>query len=375
MSDLMEPNELDTEILAPFDVEAGDEPNGARVGTLYVGIDLGTSRSAIAASNGVREVVGSVVGWPKDTVARKLVGKPVVFGDEALEHRLSCDVIRPLADGNLSYTELNGAERERSIAGAEALLGEIVRLARPRKDQLVYAVIGAPAEATAKNKQAILDRAREAGIDAAMVVSEPFAVAYAIDALDDAIVIDIGAGTIDLCRLHGTLPEVEDQVTISKAGDFVDAELARLIAERHPEAQFTINMIKKAKERFSGVVESGERAIVEFPVNGKPTPIDVTEEVREAVSLLVPAILEGIQTLVASFDPEFQHRIRNRVFVGGGGSQVFGLRQALESGMEEIGGGKVFLVDEPVYAGANGGLKLAREMPDGYWEQLCRDRS
>ncbi len=360
----------DTEIMDTIPAELFDSASGPQTGTVYLGIDLGTSRSAVATSNGVREVVGSVVGWPIDAVAARLVGKSVVFGDEALENRLSCDVIRPLADGNLSYPDLTGEERERSQHAAVKLLEEIVRLARVRKDQLVYAVIGAPAEATGINKQAILDRAREAGIDAAMVVSEPFSVAYAIDALDDAIVVDIGAGTIDICRLHGTLPEVEDQVTISKAGDFVDQQLADLIAKRHPEAQFTINMIKKAKERFSGVVDSDERAIVTFPVNGKPTELDVTDEMRQAVGLLVPEILEGVQRLVSSFDPEFQHRIRGRVYIGGGGSQIFGLRRALEEGMESIGGGNVFLVDEPVYAGANGGLKLAREMPASYWDSL-----
>ena len=34
--------------------------------TLCVGIDLGTSRSAISASNGERHVVESYVGWPID---------------------------------------------------------------------------------------------------------------------------------------------------------------------------------------------------------------------------------------------------------------------------------------------------------------------
>ena len=46
--------------------------------TLCVGIDLGTSRSSISASNGERHVVDSYVGWPVDMVARKLVQKPVV---------------------------------------------------------------------------------------------------------------------------------------------------------------------------------------------------------------------------------------------------------------------------------------------------------
>lgn len=338
---------------------------------LYVGIDLGTSRSAVAASNGVREVVASVVGWPRDSVSSKMHrGRTVLFGDEALEHRLSCDVVFPLADGNLVFPDLVGPDQQQSRQAAVQLMEHLVELAQPAKDQLVFAVIGAPAEATANNKQAILEMAREAGIDAAMVVSEPFSVAYAVDALDESIIIDIGAGTIDLCRMHGTLPSADDQLTISKAGNFIDRELANLIRERHPEVQFTINMIKKAKERFSGVVDSGERALVTFPIKGKPTELDVTEEIQTAVKLIVPEILDAIQELVATFDPEFQERIRQRVFVAGGGSQIFGLRKALEMGMSEIGGGQVFLVDEPVFSGCNGALKLSQEMPDEHWKKL-----
>ena len=42
---------------------------------LCVGIDLGTSRSSISASNGERHVIDSYVGWPLDMVARKIVKK------------------------------------------------------------------------------------------------------------------------------------------------------------------------------------------------------------------------------------------------------------------------------------------------------------
>ncbi len=337
---------------------------------LYVGVDLGTSRSAVACSNGVRECIGSVVGWPKDTVSRKVLGSEPLLGDEALERRLSLDVVFPLADGNLRFPSMSGEEREKARRAGVTLVSHLMKLSRPRKDQLVYAVIGAPAEATQNDKQAIIELAQEAGIDSVMVVSEPFSVAYGIDALDDALVIDIGAGTIDLCRMHGTLPEKGDQVTISKAGNFIDSELAKLIAKRFPEAQFTINMVKKAKERFSGIVESSDRALVTFPVNGKPTQLDITAEVQQAVGLIVPEIIAALRRLVASFDPEFQSRLRSRVFVSGGGSQIFGLQKALEAGLEELGGGKVFLVEEPVFAGANGALKLAREMPQDYWEKL-----
>ena len=44
----------------------------------------------------MRETVASYVGYPKDVVSRKLLKKDVLFGDEALEKRLSLDFYRPL---------------------------------------------------------------------------------------------------------------------------------------------------------------------------------------------------------------------------------------------------------------------------------------
>ena len=50
---------------------------------MIVGIDLGTSRSAISASNGKKKWVESYVGWPKDFIAKKVVGAPILFGENA----------------------------------------------------------------------------------------------------------------------------------------------------------------------------------------------------------------------------------------------------------------------------------------------------
>ncbi len=68
-------------------------------GALFVGIDLGTSRASIAASNGVREVVPTYVGYPKDNISEELLGAEPLFGELALKHRLSVELIRPLAHG------------------------------------------------------------------------------------------------------------------------------------------------------------------------------------------------------------------------------------------------------------------------------------
>jgi hypothetical protein len=71
--------------------------------------------------------------------------------------------------------------------------------------------------------------------------------------LDDALVIDIGAGTTDLCRMHGTMPEESDQITTTYAGDYVDTQLSAAIAKKYPQAQFTVQMIKEIKEKHSFV--------------------------------------------------------------------------------------------------------------------------
>ena len=47
-----------------------------------------------------------------------------------------------------------------------------------------------------------------------MIISEPFAVAYALDMIEHTLVIDIGAGTADLCRVYGTIPVLETRCTL-----------------------------------------------------------------------------------------------------------------------------------------------------------------
>src|SRR6185436_1567693 len=114
------------------------------------------------------------------------------------------------------------------------------------------------------------------------------------------------------------------------------------------------------KERYGFVGETGERCIVELPVDGKPTSFDLTDQIRKACYILVPPTVNAIKKLISTFDPEFQHKLRNRVLLAGGGSCIKGLDTAVEQAMKkELGGGKVVRIEEPIYGGANGALKIA----------------
>jgi rod shape-determining protein MreB len=339
-------------------------------GVLYVGIDLGTSRTSVAASNGVRETVPSFVGYPKDVVSRKLLKKDILFGDEAIAKRLSLRLYRPLEHGVLKCGQGGDDDTEGNSRAARDLLREAVRMVKPRSDELIYAVIGAPAQASINSKSAIIEVARET-VDSVMLCSEPFAVAYGQDMLEDVLVIDIGAGTVDLCRMHGTMPEESDQITLTTAGDYIDQELTRLIRSAYPQAQFTTQMIREIKERNSTVAEVQAPIRVMLPVGGRPTEFDITKQVKDACSSIIPPIVQGLGNLIGSFDPEFQHKLKDRVLLAGGGSRIKALDVAIELEMQRLlGSGTVFRIEEPMYGGANGALKIAHDMPGEYWEKL-----
>lgn len=342
------------------------DDSGPAEHAFYVGIDLGTSRSSICSASGVRKTIESYVGWPKDAVSSKLLGgRDVIYGKEALDNRLSLDLYRPLAVGVIK----DDKDGERNLEAARELIAHLVELTEPGRGESLYGVIGVPSEASTTNKQAILDVAKGA-LDSVMIVTEPFCVAYGMDRFNDVLVVDIGAGTTDLCRMHGTVPSAEDQISLPIAGDAVDAKLMELINKKFPNAQVTINMIKKLKEKFGYVHTAKDKIEAEFPVDGKPTLHDVTDVIREACTILVDPIVEAIHKLISTFDPEFQDRLRGNIILSGGGGMMDGLNKAIEDKLDRVGGAKVTVVEEPMYAGAGGALQLALDMPADYWQRL-----
>ena len=331
---------------------------------LHVGIDLGTSRSAIAASTGDRHLVESYVGWPVDMVARKVVKKPILFGREALENRPMLDLHRPLERGLIK----EGSEKDE--AAVRELLGHLIGLARGGDDRKVHAVVGVPAEALRVSKQNL--RAAVKGVaDALMIVSEPFSVAYGLDALLHTMIVDIGAGTTDFCVMNGRYPTEEDQRTLTNAGDSVDDQLMMLVKARHPEARFTIHMVRAWKEKHSFVGEPASPVEVVAPVGGKPTLLDITAEMKKACESVLGPLTETMLDLLSRVEPEYQDRVRQNVVLAGGGSQIRGLPAALVRALDEVGGGRVRTIEDPLFAGAVGGLAIALDAPASDWEQMA----
>jgi rod shape-determining protein MreB and related proteins len=342
-------------------------------GIVYVGMDLGTFKTSVASSTGIRDVLYSAVGWPKDHIARTMLGRDVVFGKDLVEHRLALNVVRPFEKGVLKFNDIShsGAKDQGSKhkEAARLLVEHAVSLTRPPQGLPVYGVIGAPSRASVVNKKVLIDAAK-AAFDAVMIVSEPFTIAYGMNRLTDTLVVDIGAGTIDICPIYGTFPTEEDQTTIPIGGDVIDENFLKNLKAQFPDAQINANMAREIKEKYGFVHDVNEKAVVSLTVAGKPKQFDVTEALKSACKTIVTPIVDGLRQLIAKFDPEFQSRMLNNIILGGGGSQLKGLDRMIEDALKEYGGAKVKKVGDAVYAGAMGALKLAMSMPQENWNKL-----
>lgn len=335
---------------------------------LHVGIDLGTSRSAISASNGERFVVDSFVGWPADMVAKKILKRNVLIGHEAVANRTMLDLHRPLERGLLKEGSEKDVEAVRELL--RYLLGLVGVKANGKVDSdHVRAVVGVPAAALRTNKQ-YLRNSMKGIVDSLMIVSEPFAVAYGLNALLHTMIIDIGAGTTDFCVMKGRYPTEEDQRTLTTAGDSIDTQLLKLVEEHYPQANVTLFMVREWKEKFSFVGEAPQRVLVTAPVKGVPTELDITNELKAACETLLSPTVETMLDLLSRVEPEFQERVRNNVILSGGGGLIRGLPQALEKALQQVGGGRVKYMEDPVFIGSDGGLALALDAPDSDWEKL-----
>jgi rod shape-determining protein MreB and related proteins len=335
---------------------------------LHVGIDLGTSRSAISASNGERFVVDSFVGWPADMVAKKVLKRNVLIGHEAVANRTMLDLHRPLERGLLK----EGSDKD--VEAVRELLRHLLGLVGVKKNGKVdsgnvRAVIGVPAAALRTNKQ-YLRNSMKGIVDSLMIVSEPFAVAYGLNALLHTMIIDIGAGTTDFCVMKGRYPTEEDQRTLTVAGDSIDNHLLKIIEERYPQANVTIFMVREWKEKFSFVGQPPQRAIVTAPVKGVPTELDITNDIKAACETILPPVIETMLDLLSRVEPEFQERVRSNIILSGGGGLIRNLPRILEDALKQVGGGKVTYMEDPVFVGSDGGLALALDAPDSDWERL-----
>jgi rod shape-determining protein MreB len=274
---------------------------------------------------------------------------------------------RPLERGLLK----EGSDKDQQAV--RQLLLHLMKIAGIDEDRgngtKVRAVVGVPAEALRVNRQHLRDAMR-GFVDSLIIVSEPFAVAYGLDALLHAMVIDVGAGTTDFCVMRGRYPTEEDQRTLLNAGDWIDEQLMTHLREHHEGINVSIHTVRQWKETSSFIGSPPKPVKVTVPIDGKPTELDITAEMKAACEAVVPPIAETMIDLVAATEPEYQEDLRHNIILAGGSSVIPGLEGALHDALKEYGGGRVQSTDDPIFVGSDGGLALAKDAPKSDWEKL-----
>ena len=330
---------------------------------IFIGVDFGTSKIAITTSNGKSIMEQNVVGYPKDAISSKFLKKEVLYGSEALKHRVALNIHRPIECGVLKTNK-------EDIAAAKGLLEYCVESLNLPEDAEKYAILGVPAKASVLSKK-ILTEITKDFFSGVMVASDPFCVAYELGLLENVMIVDIGAGTTDLCRVRGTLPEPEDMTSFGKAGDYIDDALIKSITSDYTSAMVTKEMAKRWKEEFGFVGIPSKDCEVDVPVDSSTIKLSIVQEMKDACESIVPSIIEGITSLIATYDPDFRDELRTNIIISGGGSQIKNIEEYVEEELSLVGGGKVSVIKEdPFTAGSKGALKLAMDMPDDYWKKL-----
>ncbi|CAH2598645.1 Actin-like protein MamK [Rhodovastum atsumiense] len=337
---------------------------GDEASRLILGIDLGTSRTSVVSSRGERKIFHSVVGYPRDVIGVRLLGAPFAVGDDVLEKQSFLELRYPLKDGVIN--EANPQD----LVAARQILKFAVDATAPQPGQEIRAVIGVPARASLGNRSAVLQIAKEL-VNAAVVISQPFLVAYHYGKLVNAMVIDIGGGTVDICVLKGMIPSPDDQATINKAGNYIDTLLAEAIIQRYPDVRVSQTTARTIKEAHAFVGETPRDPIrVELRANGLPVQCDITEEIRQACEAIVPDVVEAADVLIRRFPPDDLPKLLQNILLAGGGSRITGLAGMIAHRLRAYGDVKVTVARDADFDGAAGALMMGQELPLQFWDKL-----
>ncbi len=280
---------------------------------LVVGIDFGTTNSAIAAVLDGKVTVIPVAGQPlmPSAVGIDPNGKLVV-GQAAKNQSVAAPDATVLSVKRLMGTEDPvplGGKSYRPEEIAAIILGQLKKAAESHLGHPVTrAVITVPAFYNERQRQATQDAGRLAGIEVLRIINEPTAAALAYgagrsgqDGAETLLVYDLGGGTFDV-----SLVSVEDGIVEVRAshgdtrlgGDDFDELLAQLAAGRFADAQPGAELDPATRRRLRAVMEKTKIALSDAPYAAvreeylTPTAHLDTEIARQDYETLIEPLLE-----------------------------------------------------------------------------------
>lgn len=239
-----------------------------------VGIDLGTTNSAIAIMDGSEQkvitnaegerITPSVVGFSKS--GERLVGRVakrqgVTNPDRtvmSIKRKMGTDYKVSIDDTKYTPQEISAMVLQKLKTDAEAYLGEKIN----------QAVITVPAYFTDSQRQATKDAGKIAGLEVLRIINEPTAaaLAYGLDKEEQTIMVyDLGGGTFDVSILDigDGIIEVKATSGNNRLGgdDFDNKIIDWLVAEFKQENNLDLRNDKMAMHRLKEAAEKAKHEL------------------------------------------------------------------------------------------------------------------
>jgi rod shape-determining protein MreB and related proteins len=323
-----------------------------------VAIDLGTANTLVFVKGH-----GIVLSEPSVVAIDNKTDKVVAVGSAAkrMLGRTPGNIVamRPLKDGVIADFEVT-----------EKMLSYFIRKAQPRK-RLFRSVIGprvvvcVPSGVTSVELRTVKEAAKAAAARQAYTIEEPLAAAIGaglpVNEAQGSMIVDIGGGTSEVAVI--SLGGIVTKSSIRIAGDDMDHAISAYIQKEYKVAIGT-QTGEQLKIELGSAFPLGEEESAEIRgrdlVSGLPKTIVITsEEVREAISVPVDAIVAAVRDTLDRTPPELASDIMDRGMVLAGGGALLRL---VDERLRRETGIPVHVADDPLMCVAVGSGRCLEEI-------------
>jgi rod shape-determining protein MreB and related proteins len=293
-----------------------------------IAIDLGTANTLVFVKG-----QGIVLSEPSVVAIDIKTDKVVAVGSAAkrMLGRTPGNIVamRPLKDGVIADFEVT-----------EKMLAYFIRKVQPQR--LFRSFIGprvvvcVPSGVTGVELRAVKEATESAGARQAYTIEEPLAAAIGtglpVNEAQGSMVVDVGGGTSEVAVI--SLGSIVTNSSIRIAGDDIDDAISSYIQKEYKLAIGT-QTAEQLKIELGSAFRLEEEESAEIRgrdlVTGLPKTIVITsEEIREAISIPVDAVLAAVRDTLDRTPPELASDIMDRgMILAGGGALLRHLDERL----------------------------------------------
>jgi len=353
-----------------------------------VGIDLGTTFSALAVLNSISKpeivpnadgerLTASAIFFDEENPEIIRVGVEAVNSRHLNAERSIRWIKRHMGDGNY-HRNINGKEWT-PVELSSLILKKLKQDCSAERGEIREAVISVPAHFDEVRRKATMDAGTMAGLNVIGIVNEPVAAAlyYATtrEICGKVLVYDLGGGTFDVTIMDVSGHQMDiicSQGDHALGGVDFDREILKILEQSYKK-KFSAELVNSDEERAKYEDEAEDikktlsrRTVAKKMVYG-PTGSIRTEITREMFEQAISPLIARTDMLleVALEEAGIKPSEVNKVLLVGGSSRIPLVRKNLEK-MFGFAPETTVNVDECVALGAalHAGLTMLREKPD-----------